>query len=65
MNKRQWQRPALIVLVRSRPEESVLAACKALLRTATGPSIYVSGCLDGSPLATICQNLQCDVIAAS
>jgi hypothetical protein len=26
--KKQWQKPELIVLVRSKPEEAVLAACK-------------------------------------
>lgn len=29
--KKEWQTPELIVLVRSRPEEAVLGACKALL----------------------------------
>lgn len=29
--KRTWQRPALVVLVRSRPEETVLAACKGAI----------------------------------
>ncbi|MBC8446887.1 MAG: hypothetical protein H8D78_03980 [Chloroflexi bacterium] len=28
MNKKQWQKPELIVLVRSKPEEAVLTACK-------------------------------------
>jgi hypothetical protein len=27
--KRQWQKPELIVLVRSKPEEAVLGWCKA------------------------------------
>ena len=27
--KKQWQKPALIVLVRRKPEEAVLEACKA------------------------------------
>ena len=27
--KKEWQKPELIVLVRSKPEEAVLAACKA------------------------------------
>ena len=26
--KKQWQKPELIVLVRSKPEEAVLTACK-------------------------------------
>ena len=28
MNKKVWQKPTLIVLVRSKPEETVLVACK-------------------------------------
>ena len=28
MEKRSWQKPELIVLVRSHPEEAVLAGCK-------------------------------------
>ncbi|MBU0493047.1 MAG: hypothetical protein KKB13_14470 [Chloroflexi bacterium] len=28
MNKKQWQKPELIVLVRGKPEEAVLATCK-------------------------------------
>ena len=29
MKKKQWQKPQLVVLVRSKPEEAVLTACKA------------------------------------
>jgi hypothetical protein len=29
--KKKWQKPELIVLVRSRPEKAVLKACKELL----------------------------------
>ena len=28
-NRKEWQKPELIVLVRSRPEEAVLVGCKA------------------------------------
>ena len=28
--KKEWTKPELIVLVRSKPEEAVLSACKAL-----------------------------------
>ena len=34
--KKVWRTPELIVLVRSKPEEAVLAACKAWLTT-SGP----------------------------
>lgn len=36
---RTWQKPELTVLVRNRPEETVLAACKsASVPSATGPA---------------------------
>ncbi len=28
MDKKRWQKPELVALLRSRPEEAVLAACK-------------------------------------
>jgi hypothetical protein len=51
--KKQWTKPELIVLVRSKPEEAVLAACKGSgglsnmtsennCRTST-PPIYCNG----------------------
>ena len=42
VEKRTWQRPELVVLVRSRPEEAVLTACKTT----------------GTPLAIIEQGVQ-------
>jgi hypothetical protein len=45
--KRPWQRPELIVLVRSKPEEAVLTACKYLGYMTGGPG-YVE-CWDGAP----------------
>ncbi len=47
--KKQWQKPELIVLVRSKPEEAVLGACK-FVGTA-GPSDPQCGAL------TACQIL--------
>jgi hypothetical protein len=37
-----WMRPELVVLVRGKPEEYVLAACKTL--GIEGPNIIFSGC---------------------
>ena len=36
MDKKQWQKPGLIVLVRNKPEEVVLLTCK----TATGGGAF-------------------------
>jgi hypothetical protein len=38
--KKAWSKPELIVLVRGRPEEAVLAACKIFLQEGPG---YGSG----------------------
>ena len=40
--KRPWQKPELIILVRSRPEEAVLMGCK--IATASGPDDAISLC---------------------
>ena len=40
--KKQWTKPELIVLVRSKPEEAVLAACK--VRPGNGPDCNDSTC---------------------
>lgn len=39
---RPWTTPELVVLVRNRPEEAVLAGCKNSTRA--GPSADFSGC---------------------
>jgi hypothetical protein len=36
-----WQKPQLIVLVRSKPEEAILQACKGV---GSGPYDYDQGC---------------------
>jgi len=43
MNKKQWQKPELIVLVRSKPEESVLQTCKVIYQE-IGPGYNASTC---------------------
>ncbi len=40
--KKVWQKPELVVLVRGKPEESVLAACKG--GTVTGAGIQKDYC---------------------
>jgi hypothetical protein len=40
--KKLWQKPGLIVLVRSQPEEAVLATCK--YSSKSGPSTGYNGC---------------------
>ncbi len=43
ISKKKWKKPQLIILVREKPEESVLQACKILAEGAIGP--YVNMCL--------------------
>ncbi len=47
--KRPWQRPELVVLVRSRPEETVLAACKGALTGGPGSPRGASCSFKGAP----------------
>jgi hypothetical protein len=47
--KKSWTKPELIVLVRSKPEEATLAACKGL--TPVGPA-GSAGCVDCSGMAS-------------
>jgi len=41
MKKNSWERPQLIVLGRSKPEEGVLAACKEAGTNAPGPNTKI------------------------
>lgn len=56
MTKKVWEKPKLIILIRSRPEESVLTACKT--STAEGPAgnrqtqCFRAPCRDCSALTT-------------
>jgi hypothetical protein len=54
--QKSWRRPELIVLVRNRPEEAVLAGCK--LTGAGGPPSAVSGCRTTNKNG-ICQTRDC------
>lgn len=42
--KKPWNRPELIVLVRSNPEEMVLLACKSVLASSTKCTTGGGGC---------------------
>lgn len=52
-----WERPELIVLVRTRPEEAVLLACKnATATTAQAPIEKWGGCNNRrTQVCTLCQ----------
>jgi len=49
MPKKKWERPKLIVLVRSRPEEVVLSYCKGMGGSAD-PSSGHGPCVEFTPL---------------
>ena len=55
-NMKEWTKPELIVLVRSKPEEAVLTSCKGV--NAAGGDQYAASCL------RLCQNT-CQVLTAS
>ena len=44
--KKNWKTPELVVIIRCRPEENVLSACKASIRSGcgneTGPSSAIA-----------------------
>ncbi len=42
MDKKRWQKPELVALLRAKPEEAVLAACK--FDVASGPNGSASSC---------------------
>jgi len=44
MEKRQWQKPRLMTLVRRNPEEAVLTACKTVAAGGASPSTLNFGC---------------------
>lgn len=60
MQKKKWDKPELIVLVRGKPEEMVLAQCKG--GAFVGPSMIRSG-LGCRTVGVVC-NL-CDAVTSS
>ena len=61
-SKKEWVTPELIVLVRSKPEEMVLAACKKAVAS-TGPITGKSACY--TKVTGKCATAQCSVVASS
>jgi len=57
--KKMWEKPELAVLLRSRPEEAVLTACK-YIPSQIGGSNFNGGC---QTLAVVC--LACDDLGSS
>jgi len=58
---KKWEKPRLIVLVRSNPQESLIAACKHETVSAD-PSGAYGYCIDYA--AAVCEQ-QCDTLASS
>lgn len=44
--KKSWKKPKLVVLVRGRMEENVLATCKSQVKMYTGPGMQRPKCED-------------------
>jgi hypothetical protein len=59
-SKKEWSEPELIVLVRNKPEESVLATCKLSSGGGTGPVGYNIACKGYDASCT-----QCPVVSSS
>jgi len=55
MEKKFWEKPELIVLTRSKPEEVVLGGCKG--EVGTGPGTDLSNCVSGTLACLGCQNI--------
>jgi len=50
-----WQKPRLVVLVRGRPEESVLSFCKdAIDITPNGPAVEQTDCIQNMENCEAC-----------
>jgi len=51
--KKKWQNPELIVLVRGKPEETVLTGCKAVVAGVV-PDNTAGNCSSGTVACTAC-----------
>lgn len=58
-SKKTWSKPELTVLIRHKPEEAVLTACKS---TGAGPFFSNNACLNGFGIG--CPNT-CNAVSAS
>lgn len=54
MGNKKWERPNLIVLTRSKPEEAVLFACKFGSGAFTGSTQTKNHCITPTPNCTDC-----------
>jgi hypothetical protein len=61
---KSWQKPELVVLVRSKPEEAVLHGCKLLARVIAAPDALDGWC-QWSPNQQLCNRKPCSAIEAS
>ena len=54
--KKNWEKPQLLVLVRSRPEERILAGCKRDPSAGEGPLLNVNNCMQilVPPCSAVC-----------
>jgi len=59
--KKVWEKPKLVVLVRSKSEESVLAQCK--IATTTGANEGKAGCR--VKVTGQCTGVECSTISAT
>ncbi len=55
MEQKKWQKPELIVLVRNKPEEAVLAACKGPM-TGSGSTGYTQSTCQPDLACNICSD---------
>lgn len=63
ISKKKWTSPELTVLVRNKPEESVLTYCKHLQTyPGTGPQNTAYGC---ELVTAVCVGVECNVTALS
>jgi len=51
--KKEWQNPELIVLVRGKPEEAALSTCKGEVRGS--PNDEAAACNIGSTACAVCE----------
>jgi hypothetical protein len=52
--KKEWKTPELIVLVRSKPEEAVLAGCKYYSPNQGGLASYATACYQNGSCNILC-----------
>jgi hypothetical protein len=56
--KKVWETPKLIALVRGKPEESLLAACKTEYAAGGDPNGGFASCSQDTDFCPVCSELQ-------